>query len=267
MAAGACRPNFLLPVKVLGEVFRGKYLEGLRQAHVAGQLHLSGSTAALAEPHAFAAWLDTLYRTSWVVYAKKPFGRNPEFVLKYLARYTHRVAFSNARLVRVHDDAVTFTYKDYAADCRIKELTLPALEFLRRFALHVVPGRLVRIRQYGLLANRGRGERLERCRRLLTLAPAMPATRYAVDRAAQPPAPTKLPDVRLMLLLVLLATATPAELASLAHASHTACCSACGLGPVRTLWQLPRTRNHALPDLRAWPRLEAASQPLREDSS
>ena len=269
----ACPPNLLLPVKVLGAVFRGKYLEGLRQAHLTDQLHLSGSTAALASPQAFAAWLDTLYRTSWVVYAKKPFGRNPEQVLKYLACYTHRVAFSNARLVRWHDDAVTFTYKDYADKCRVKELSLPAVEFLRRFALHVVPGRLVRIRQYGLLANRGRGERLERCRRLLTLAPATPATPTtpatpdALDRTAEPPAPTKLPDVRLMLLLALLATATPAELASLARGSNAACCSTCGLGPVRTLWQSPRTRSHALPDLRVWARAEAASQPRREDSS
>jgi Putative transposase/Transposase zinc-binding domain len=259
----ACRPNFLLPVKVLGQVFRGKYLEGLRQAHVTGQLHLSGSTAALAVPQAFAAWLDTLYRTSWVVFAKKPFGRNPEQVLKYLACYTHRVAFSNARLVRLRDDAVTFTYKDYADACRVKELTLPAVEFLRRFALHVVPGRLMRIRQYGLLANRGRGERLQHCRRLLT-----PATREAVDPPTHSPAPTKLPDLRLLLLVALLATATPAELASLARGSNAACCSTCGLGPVRTLWQSPRRSNHALPDLRDWARTELlASQPMREDSS
>jgi hypothetical protein len=208
--------------------------------------------------------LDTLYRTSWVVYAKKPFGRNPEFVLKYLARYTHRVAFSNARPVGLHDGAVMFTYKDYADDCGVKELTLPAVRFLRRFALHVVPGRLVRMRQYGLLANRGRGKRLEHCRRLLTFATATPD---AVDRAGEPPAPAKPLDVRLMLVLALLAAATPGELASLARASKAACCSTCGLGPVRTLWQSPRRSRQALPDLRTWATAESASQPMREDSS
>ena len=151
------RPNFLLPVKVLGSVFRGKYLEGLRQAYDSGKLRLGGSTASLAERSAFDAWLNTLYRKSWVVYAKEPFGNDPEQVLKYLARYTHRVAFSNGRLVGLENHQVTFTYKDYADGCRTKELTLPALEFVRRFVLHVVPGGLVRIRQYGLLANRGRG--------------------------------------------------------------------------------------------------------------
>jgi Putative transposase len=152
---------------------RGNHRRSLRQAYVAGTLQLGGSTAALAEPTTFAALLDELYRTSWVVYAKQPFGRDPELVLKYLARYTHRVAFSNGRLVRVSADAVTFTYKDYADGCRSKELTLPALEFVRRLAMHVVPGRLVRIRQYGLLANRGRGARLAQCRRLVpSVAPS-----------------------------------------------------------------------------------------------
>ncbi len=158
----------------LSRVFRGKYLEGLRQAYVRGNLRLAGSTAALADRAAFETWLTGLYRLPWVVYAKEPFGNDPEQVLKYLARYTNRVAFSNARLVRLADEQVTFTYKDYAAGSQHKELTLPAVEFLRRFALHVVPGGLVRVRQYGLLANRDRQKRLARCRQLLAMAPAPP---------------------------------------------------------------------------------------------
>jgi Putative transposase/Transposase zinc-binding domain len=259
----ACRPNFLLPVKVLGQVFRGKYLEGLRQAYVTGALQLGGSTAALADPAAFAALLEELYRLSWVVYAKQPFGRDPEQVLKYLARYTHRVAFSNARLVRVGDQEVTFGYKDYAAAGQTKEMTLPAPEFLRRFALHVVPGRLVRIRQYGLLANRGRGARLEQCRRLLTPPPHAPDAPMAVPRPAAPA------DARpLLRLALLLATATPAALAALADGGQglsAPCCLACGHGPLVTLWQAARPPSQALPDLSRWD--QHAAQPVWADTS
>jgi hypothetical protein len=250
----ACRPNFLLPVKVLGKVFRGKYLEGLRQAYDAGALQLGGSTAALAEPTAFAALLHELYRTSWVVYAKQPFGRDPELVLKYLARYTHRVALSNSRLVRVSKDAVTFTYKDYADGCRSKEMTLPALEFVRRFAMHVVPGRLVRIRQYGLLANRGRGARLAQCRRLLpSVAPSAAA-------------PSRQRDYRwLIIMTMLLATATQAELAQLSEPwPNVPACDICG-SALRTLWQAPRPGSHKLPTLACLADQDAL--PVREDSS
>jgi Putative transposase/Transposase zinc-binding domain len=241
----ACRPNFLLPVKVLGQVFRGKYLEGLRQAYVTGTLQLGGSTAALAEPTAFAALIDDLDRTSWVVYAKPPFGRDPEQVLKYLARYTHRVAMSNARLVRVSDETVTFTYKDYADGCRSKQMTLPALEFVRRFAMHVMPGRLVRIRQYGLFANRGRGVRLAQCRRLLL-------TRAAPSAATVTPS-TAYDYRRLIVLTLLLATTTPAVLAAwLAHpAVNAPACAVCG-SPVRTLWQAPRPPARMMPTLTEW---------------
>ena len=252
----ACRPNFLLPVKVLGKVFRGKYLEGLRQAYVAGRLQLAGSTTALAEPTNFAALLDELYRTSWVVYAKQPFGRDPELVLKYLARYTHRVAFSNARLVQVSDDAVTFTYKNYADGCRSKEMTLPALEFVRRFAMHVVPGRLVRIRQYGLLANRGRGARLAQCRRLLpSLAPS-----------AGTATPSRSHDYRwLILITLLLAAATPSALAHLSEqCPQASVCALCG-STLRTIWKAPRPRSYQLPTL-AWLADQGAPR-VREDSS
>ena len=264
----ACRPNFLLPVKVLGQVFRGKYLEGLRQAHVTGALHLGGSTAALAEPEVFAAWLDGLYRTSWVVYAKKPFGSDPEQVLKYLARCTHRVALSNSRLVRVDNDQVTFTYKDYADGCRPKELTLPAVEFVRRFALHVVPGGLVRIRHYGLLAHRDRGRRLARCRQLLEARAAPPAagTASAGPVAEQPKSFSV--SVRLVLLMALLLTGTTAaELQTLLADAAAPRCQACGSGRLRTLWQAPRPRSREVPELRCWPHGERCAPTGREDSS
>ena len=151
----SCRPDWFLPVKVLSRVFRGKYLAGLRAAHQAGQLTFAGSTLPLASPMAWEALLRGLYRKEWVVYAKEPFG-GPEHVLKYLTGYTHRVALSNRRLVQLEDDRVTFTWKDYADGCRRKEMTLEAVEFVRRFALHIVPKGMVRIRHYGLLAHRDR---------------------------------------------------------------------------------------------------------------
>ena len=130
-----------------------------------------------------------LYAKDWVVYAKPPFG-GPEQVLKYLARYTHRVAISNQRLVAVDNDAVTFRYKDYAADGRQRLLTLSAEEFLRRFVQHVLPKSFVKIRHYGLLANRQRQQRLDQCRRLLLATSALtggnPAARGVGD--ADPPA-------------------------------------------------------------------------------
>jgi Putative transposase/Transposase zinc-binding domain len=260
----ACRPNFLLPVKVLGQVFRGKYLQGLRQAYDTGALHLAGSTLELAEPAAFAAWLDTLYNTPWVVYAKEPLGREPEQVLKYLARYTHRVAFSNSRLVRLVKDEVTFTYKDYADGCRSKDMTLPALEFVRRFALHVVPGRLVRIRQYGLLANRGRGERLTRCRALLSPTSVGQTTASARDvpvssGQAGPVAPAAGSSLPVLLLVPLLLGAAPAPQPPSSAASR---CPTCGGGPLHTLWQALRPASHDLPHLDFWRRKVA-----QQDSS
>jgi hypothetical protein len=139
-------------------VFRGKFLAGLRHLVDAGTL-----------PHPGAAWFATLYATDWVVYAKRPFG-GPAQVLKYLARYTHRVAISNSRLLQLRDGRVTFRYKDYADEHRHKTMTLDAGEFLRRFVQHVLPSGFVKVRHYGLLANRHRAERLALCRRLLRLA-------------------------------------------------------------------------------------------------
>jgi hypothetical protein len=162
----SCRKGFFLPVRVLSRVFRSKYLEGLRKLFDAGQLKLPGRWQELADPLAFSRWLMPLYRQDWVVYAKRPFG-GPTQVLKYLARYTHRVAISNSRLVDVSNGRVSFRYKDYADDHRTKTMTLSADEFLRRFMQHVLPKGFVKVRHYGLLSNRCREDRLALCRRLL----------------------------------------------------------------------------------------------------
>jgi hypothetical protein len=170
----ACRPGFFLPVRVLSRVFRGKFLAGLRAAFSAGRLTFPGRLAAHAAPAAFTAFLAPLSAQDWVVYAKPPFG-GPAQVLKYLARYTHRVAISNHRLVAVADGQVTFTSKDYADDHRTKTLTLSADEFLRRFLQHVLPRGFVKVRHYGLWANRCRAGRLAVCRWLLLVVAAATA--------------------------------------------------------------------------------------------
>jgi hypothetical protein len=183
----SCRPGFFLPVRVLSRVFRGKYLARLRQLHGAGKLVLPARLAALTEAAAFAAWLRPLHAKDWVVYAKRPFG-GPAQVLKYLARYTHRVAISNARLLKLHEGKVTFRFKDYADDHRQKTLTLSAEEFLRRFVQHVLPRGFVKIRHYGLLANRHRKEKLALCRRLLLPLAAQPVPTEAKEDAVIEPA-------------------------------------------------------------------------------
>jgi hypothetical protein len=165
----ACRPDFFLPVKVLSRVFRGKFLAQLEEAFRRGQLSCHGRLQHLAEAAAFFGLTAALREKEWVVYAKPPWG-GPEPVLKYLARYVHRVAISNHRLVKVEDDQVHFTWKDYADGHAEKTMALPAFEFLRRFLQHVVPSGFVRIRHYGLLANRHREEKLRRCRQLLGVA-------------------------------------------------------------------------------------------------
>jgi hypothetical protein len=154
--------HFFLPVRVLSRVFRGKFLAGLRAAFNDGELRF--------EADQFDRALSVAARTDWVVYAKPPFG-GPEQVLKYLARYTHRVAISNARLLGFEDGMVRFRYKDYAHGDRERVMTLTALEFVRRLLLHVLPTGFQRIRHYGLLANRHRQDKLAVCRRLLGSAP------------------------------------------------------------------------------------------------
>lgn len=163
-----CRPGFSLPVRVLSRVYRGKYLAWLREAHATGQLTFHGVWAGLAEPAAFAAWLRQQYHQDWVVCAKEPFG-GPEPVVKYLTRYTHRVALSNRRLLSFDGEQVQFTAKDYTAGGRQRRVTLSAHEFLRRWVQHVLPRGFVKIRHDGLLAYRGRSERLALCQSLLLL--------------------------------------------------------------------------------------------------
>ena len=162
----SCRDGFFLPVRVLSRLFRGKFLAQLQHAFERHELEFHERLCDLEHPKAWEAWLETLRNKDWVVYAKPPFG-GPEQVLKYLARYTHRVAISNQRLVGVDEGKVTFRWKDYAQGNRQRTMTLDALEFLRRFLLHVLPKSFMRIRYYGFLANRHRAEKLDRARVLL----------------------------------------------------------------------------------------------------
>jgi hypothetical protein len=180
------RYHFFLPVAVLRKVFRGKFLAGLERAWKAGQLCLPGELQPLHHERIFRALVRSVHRTPWVVYCKPPFG-GPEYVLHYLARYTHRVAISNHRLVSFADDKVTFRWKDYAHGNKKRLLTLAAEEFLRRFLLHVLPRGFVRIRSFGFLANRRRGNLLPLCRQALAMTP--PPTRVAAVVPASPSAP------------------------------------------------------------------------------
>jgi predicted RNA-binding Zn-ribbon protein involved in translation (DUF1610 family) len=164
--------RFFLPVDVLSPVFRGKFVAGLKRAWRRGDLCLPGALQPLAQEKMFRCYLRSLHQQHWVVYAKPPFG-GPEHVLHYLARYTHRVAISNHRLVDFTDGKVTFRWKDYAHGSKKRQMTLTADEFLRRFLLHTLPHGFVRIRSFGFLANRRRATLLPLCRRLL---PANPRT-------------------------------------------------------------------------------------------
>jgi len=169
---GCRKPSFFLPVRVLSSRFRNLFLKYLREAFDEGRLQFHGEMAALGRPGAFAALCHRARRSKWVVHAKPPFG-GPERVLKYLARYTHRVAISNGRILSITDGKVTFLWKDYADGSKTKPMTLDAVEFIRRFLLHVLPAGFVRIRQFGFLANRARRAKLALCRTLLG-APATP---------------------------------------------------------------------------------------------
>jgi hypothetical protein len=162
----SCRKQFFLPVRILSRLFRGKFLHHLKSAYESGKLSFFGEIKRLEDPEAFRVHLAPLYKEDWFVYCRPPFG-SPAQVMKYLSRYTHRVAISNYRLVDVKDGKVSFYWKDYAKGCRRRTLTLTAEEFLRRFLLHVFPCGLVRIRHFGFLANRCRKEKLDLCRRLL----------------------------------------------------------------------------------------------------
>jgi hypothetical protein len=161
-----CRAGFFLPVRVLSRVFRGKFIDRLKRAWVAGELH------GIESDDAFARLIDASVKHDWVVYAKRPFG-GPEQVLKYLARYTHRIAISNRRLTSMSDQTVTFRWRDYAHHNRPRTMTLDGREFLRRFLMHAVPRGFMRIRHFGLLANRVRSANLSICRQLISAAAAV----------------------------------------------------------------------------------------------
>jgi hypothetical protein len=158
--------KFLFPLRALGALFRGKFLAGLRPMLEAAQLSLP--EAELQIPASRARWLSLLYTKRWVLYAKCPFG-GPQQVLRYLANYTHRVALSNRRIVAVdaQHQSVTFAYRDYRHGSELKDLTLSALEFIRRFSLHILPPALVRIRHYGILGNNRRKRAIEAARAIL----------------------------------------------------------------------------------------------------
>ena len=175
----ACRAGFFLPVRVLSRVFRGKFIDLLKRARAMGKLF------GVEDDRLFEGLIDASVKHDWVVYAKPPFG-GPGQVLKYLARYTHRIAISNRRLLSVDDKSVTFRFKDYARGNRPRTMTLDGTEFLRRFLLHAVPRGFMRIRHFGLLANRVRQKNLTTCRRLLATTAAVVAV-VAVAAAVELP--------------------------------------------------------------------------------
>jgi hypothetical protein len=168
----SCRRQFLFPVKVLSRLFRGKFAAYLKSAFHQGELGFHGKLKPLGEQQNFSAWLKRIVQSEWVVYAKPPFG-GPQQVLKYLARYTHRVAISNQRLVALQDGQVTFRWKDYSHGNQYRTMTLEATEFIRRFLLHVLPSGFVKIRHFGFLANRRGHEQIALCRELLAARPKM----------------------------------------------------------------------------------------------
>lgn len=212
-----CRDDFFIHVRVLSLLFRGKFLAYLAEAGRAGSLRFAGATAALATHAGFASFMEAQRAKDWVVYAKPPFG-SPEQVLKYLARYTHRVAISNRRILGVQDASVTFRYRDNHRGPQV--MTLDGVEFLRRFLLHVLPAGFVRIRYFGLFANRCREENLSRCRALIGCQPgAAPASAPAPTKPTGPE-----PDERDR-------------------------CPCCGVGRLRNVGLLPRA---PVPDLDAW---------------
>jgi len=162
----SCRKKFFIHVKVLSEVFSGKFLDYLKHCFKRGALVFPGSISHLKEPGDFKIFMRQLYKKKWVVYCKPPFG-GPKGVLQYLGRYTHRIAISNNRILANRDGNASFLWRDYADNNRQKTMTLKADEFIRRFILHVLPARFVRIRHFGLLANRNRKDAIALCRKFL----------------------------------------------------------------------------------------------------
>lgn len=177
----SCRPGFFLPVRVLSRLFRRLFLEALQKAFDSGKLRFFTALEPLRERVAFARHLARAKAIDWVVYAKRPFA-GPQQVLDYVGRYTHRVAISNNRLLDIENDRVCLKWKDYRHGDQVKTMTLSSEEFIRRFLLHVLPNRFQRIRYYGFLANRYRQQRLDQCRRLLSMPAPNQNTVAPVER-------------------------------------------------------------------------------------
>ena len=217
-----CRPGFFLPVRVLSRLFRRLFLQAISKAFEKDQLEFFGELAALKAPPAFRAYLDPLRDSEWVVYAKKPFG-GPQTAIQYLARYTHRVALSNDRILDVSQGRVTFQWKDYRSQDRHKTrtMTLDAEEFIRRFLIHTLPPGFPRIRYFGLMANRHRQDNLARCRRLLTSAAAQLLPSIAQCQAARRDwnidTPARCPQCRAGILVRLALAPAPASAAPFAQ--------------------------------------------------
>ena len=159
------RKKFFIPVKVLSRKFKGKFLAFLKETYQDGDLKFYGKLESLSGKSKFQTLIDDLYQKEWVVYCKKPF-KSPWHVLRYLGRYTHRVAISNQRIVDLQHGQVTFGWRDYKDDNKTKLMKIDASEFIRRFLLHVLPSRFVKIRHYGFLSNRNRNRKLRLCQRL-----------------------------------------------------------------------------------------------------
>ena len=184
--------RFFLPLKPLRRLFRGKFIDGLKRLYRRKKLGHAGPAAVFSEPKQFSRLLGRLRRQDWVVYAKPAFG-GPLQVLRYLGRYTHRIAISNHRLLAFDGERVFFRWRDYAHGNKSRVMSLDAVEFLRRFFLHVLPKGFVRIRHFGFLANRHRTDRLGLCRQLLSCvvsesAPSSPtgATTWHCPRCGAP---------------------------------------------------------------------------------
>jgi Putative transposase/Transposase zinc-binding domain len=202
------RYAFFLPVKVLSRVFRGKFVAGMKRLFRQRKLVFAGKLKPLAHPKAFSSFLRPLFRKDWIVYAKPPFG-GPHHLLHYLARYTHRVAISNHRLIAFENNQVAFRWKDYAHGNKQRIMTLSADEFLRRFLMHVLPRGFVRIRFFGFLANRRRAALLPLCQQLLGQQAAQ--NRALAERSVTPPTSWLCPTCSIPMLLIEHLSATNAS--------------------------------------------------------
>ena len=206
-------PKWLFPVRALSVVFRAKFRDGLQQLLDQGQLQIPSSEPRLHQPAVFSRWLRHLCRSQWVVYTKRPFA-GPQAVLGYLCRYTHRVAITNSRLevLDQQNGTVSFRYKDYAQEGQLRSMRLSLEEFLRRFCLHILPPRFVKIRHYGLLANRDRPARIARARELLAQLPAQaqPSTEAVPTLKPVEPPPLVCPHCGQRALLLIAVINRPA---------------------------------------------------------